>query len=174
MRLDFRAQSAGREVRVPTPSTSLRAGLSPQNWRRQRWGILGVPFGILVVHSPTLAELKISVKGRCHNEIVKAVEKSVSELKMVELSKWDFLQKMLVPAKGKFSGEPPQGFTHHRGTEEDRERLSAELDGHVGTGGDVRSRGGSLLTGYAAADGFEFQAGVLRGFYRTAERLAYK
>ena len=50
--------------------------------------------------------------------------------------------------------------------------LLPELHGHARTGGHVRSGGGRLLAGEAAAHGFEFQAGILRGFDGAAHSLA--
>ena len=54
------------------------------------------------------------------------------------------------------------------------ERLPSELDGHSRSGGDVRSGDRSLLAGYAAADWFEFEPGILSDFNRVANGLADK
>ena len=48
----------------------------------------------------------------------------------------------------------------------------AELDHDAGSGGDVRARRGRLLVSYPAADGLEFEAGLLSGFDGAADGLA--
>src|SRR5580692_2822794 len=54
------------------------------------------------------------------------------------------------------------------------ERLASELDCHARTCGDVGSCHRGLLARYSAAYDFEFEAGILRGFYGAAERLAHE
>ena len=50
--------------------------------------------------------------------------------------------------------------------------LPSELYRHARACGDVRSGGGGLLAGEAAANRIELKAGVLGGFYGAAKRLA--